>query len=56
MLLKMSSEPEKNSDINGVVSLWFFFATVLVAAQYSLSVACLIRRAEWTVGMKVEMC
>lgn len=39
----------------GVVSLWIQFAAVLVAVQYSLSAACLMRRTEWTGRRKVEM-
>lgn len=39
----------------GVVSLWIQFAAVLVAVQYSLSAACLMRRTEWTGRRKVKM-
>lgn len=39
----------------GVVSLWIQFAAVLVAAQYSLYVAYLMRRTEWTGRRKVGM-
>lgn len=37
----------------GVVSPWIQFAAVLVAVQYSMSVACLVRRTEWTGRRKV---
>lgn len=51
----MNSKAEKMQISVGVVFLCIQFAAVLVAVQYSISVACIMRRTEWTGRRKVGM-